>query len=211
VRTSRRVAALALTLGILATGSWLPSGLSQSTYRDPETDPLVETGTVLVAGRPTPFRVRHLPISSFPELPPGIADALTNLDCVIPQTYESHRPENVIHGSLRKAGSKDWAVLCSVKGEVSLLVFLEGDSPAKPISLSHAHEVDRLQSHDASDLLGFNWGIDIATPRQVHDAQAAMSHRPPPPMHDAISDSIVDSRTVYRFYNESEWETLSTE
>ena len=49
-------------------------------------------------------------------------------------------------------------------------------------------------------MLGFNWGIDPASPEHVHEAQIGMSHRPPRLDHDALADSVIDHRTVYHFF-----------
>ena len=174
-------------------------------------DPLVETGSVAVDGKMTPYLIRNLPVSSFPDLPPSVANSLTAMSCLIPQTYEAHRPENVIHASLERPGSDDWAVLCALRGKVSLLIFFGGSPADKPIVLKTFVETDRLQAHDASGQLGFNWGIDPASPERVHDAQAAMAHRPPLLDHDCVSDTILDRRTVYRFYRNGAWETEETE
>jgi hypothetical protein len=172
---------------------------------------LVETGKVTVDGRELPFRIRNLPVNSFPELPPAIADALNARGCVIPQTYEARRPENVIHASLEGPGSSDWAVLCSAKGQISLLVFFASSSPASPTILAQAAATDRLQAHDSSGELGFNWGIDPASPKRIHDAQAAMAHRPLQPDHDCLADSTLDSRTVYHLYRNGAWEKVGVE
>ena len=170
----------------------------------PNADKLTETGQILVAGRSTPYLIRHLPVSSFPELPQRIQDQLNGRGCLIPQTYEAHRPENVIHASLERARSSDWAILCSAKGTVSLLVFFAGTS-ARPVVLASARETERLQLHDGSGVLGFDWGIDPASPEQVHEAQASMAPRPPLLDHDAVADSIVDHRAVYHFYAKGSW------
>jgi len=170
---------------------------------------LVVSGQISVDGREVPYRIRHLPVSSFPELPEPVAASLSALGCLIPQTYQAHRPENVIRGSFEHAGSNDWAVLCSVKGTVTLLVFFASNFAAQPLDLVGQPETDCLQSHDISGVLGFNWGIDPATPQRVHEAQAAMAHRPPPPDHDSIADSIVDQRTVYHLHNpDGSWEKI---
>ena len=58
-------------------------------------------------GRLTPFLIRHLPVSSFPQLPANVAGALNQRGCMIPQTYEAHGPENVVHASLERAASSD--------------------------------------------------------------------------------------------------------
>jgi hypothetical protein len=172
---------------------------------------LLETGQVAVAGHEVPYRIRKLPISSFPDLPEPVAQALATRHCLIPQTYEAHHPENVIHGSLQGPGSSDWAVLCAAEGKVSLLIFFANGAPDKPIVLSEVAETDRLQSHAPTGELGFNWGIDPASPKRIHDAQAGMTHHPPTPDHDALADSIVDQKTVYHLFRNGAWETLDVD
>jgi hypothetical protein len=176
---------------------------------------LTESGQVVVAGRSTPYLIHHLPISSFPDIPAPIMVLLNRRGCTIPQTYAAHHPENVVHASLEHAGSSDWAVLCSVEGTVSLLIFFDEDttdSPTQadkePVVLATSPEKQRLQPHDPSGVLGFNWGIDPASPQQVHEAQISMLHRPPRVDHDALADSVVEHRTIYHFYVKSAWTLL---
>ena len=171
-------------------------------------DPLNTSGQVTVDGRPTPYLIRHLPVNAFPQLPSAVADALTQRGCLIPQTYEAHQPENVIHASFERRGSSDWAVLCSVDGNVSLLVFFASGGDA--MVLASAPETDCLQAHSASNVLGFNWGIDPATPEMVHDAQLGMSRPPPRLDHDALADSIIDRRTIYRVFAKGAWAVVET-
>jgi hypothetical protein len=171
---------------------------------------LLESGRIAVDGRDTPYVIRHLPVNSFPDLPLAIQQELTMRGCLIPQTYEARRPENVVHASLEGPGASDWAVLCSVRGMVSLLVFFDG-SANRPAVLATALETKRLQTHDPSGVLGFNWGIDPATPQAVADAQAGISPRPPRLDHDALADSVVDRNTVYHFYAKSAWTVLDAE
>ena len=129
---------------------------------------------------------------------------------MIPQTYEAHRPENVIHGSFEKAGSSDWAVLCSAEGTVSLLVFF-ASALEKPSILAAAPETQRLQVYDLTGILGFNWGIDPATPERVHEAQSNMNPRPPRLDHDALADSVVDYKTVYHYFTKNEWTVVDVD
>src|ERR1039458_1460391 len=96
---------------------------------------LNESGRVVVEGQSTPYVIRHLPVSSFPQLPNSVAKALAERGCLIPQTYQAHRPENVVQASLEQPGSSDWAVLCSAQGTVSLLVFF-GDGSSQPFTLA---------------------------------------------------------------------------
>jgi len=169
--------------------------------------PLTETGQIAVGGKPVDYVIRHLPVSSFPALPAGIAMLLNRRGCLIPQTYEARGPENVIHASLERPGSSDWAVLCSAQGVVSLLVFFSGEPPQAQVLVS-APETERLQTYDPSGVLGFNWGIDPASPQHIHEVQTGMEHRPPRPDHDALADSVIEHKTVYHFYSQSAWSRL---
>jgi hypothetical protein len=175
---------------------------------DAPADQLTESGNVVFGSRSLPYLIHRLPISAFPELPAQIAGLLNQRGCVIPQTYEAHRPENVVHGSLERDGSSDWAVLCSEQGTVSLLVFF-ASAPEHPIVLVTAPEKRRLQAQGPDKPLGFNWGIDPASPENVHEAQSSMGHRPSPPDHDALADSVIDHSTVYHFYAKGQWTLLN--
>jgi hypothetical protein len=167
------------------------------------------SGKIVFDGHPTPYLVRHLPVNAFPQLPAGVQDVLTRRGCLIPQTYEAHQPENVVHASFERPGSSDWAVLCSVNGTVSLLVFFSSHD-AGPTILASAPETERLQSHGSSGILGFNWGIDPASPEDVHEAQMGMRHLPPRIDHDALADSIIDQHTIYHFYSGNAWILIDT-
>jgi hypothetical protein len=170
----------------------------------PVSPQLDESGQIVAAGRATPYRILRLPVSSFPELPAGVQALLNRRGCMIPQTYAAHHPENVVHASLERPGSSDWAVLCSAGGTVSLMVFFSS-TPAREAVLASAPETQRLQAHDPTGVLGFNWGIDPASPAQVREAQAGMEPRPLRLDHDALADSVVEHRTVYHFYSRSAW------
>ncbi len=171
---------------------------------------LNESGHVVLDGRSTPYLIRHLPVSSFPDLPVSIQEQLNQRGCLIPQTYEAHEPENVVHASLERRVSSDWAVLCSAHGTVSLLVFFTSEA-APPTVLATALETERLQTHDPSGVLGFNWGIDPATPAQVHEAQSNMDPRPPRLDHDALADSVVDYKTVYHYFTRNAWTVVDVD
>ncbi len=191
-----------LALCLLLTAVFAPA-------QDYDLEHLVTRGQVALDGHSRAYIVRHLPPSSFPDLPLSVAGELTERGCLIPQTYEAHRPENVIHGSFENWDSSDWAVLCSVRGNVSLLVFF-GNATDKPAVLTTAPETARLQAYDPSGVLGFNWGIDAATPEAVHEAQIGMKPRPPALDHDAVADSVIDRKSVYHYFTKGAWTLAET-
>ncbi len=174
----------------------------------PAANPFTTSGQIIANGRAVPYLVRHLPVSSFPQLPVAVQAELNRRGCLIPQTYEAHAPENVVEASLERAGSKDWAVLCSVKGTVSLLVFFA--NRAEPVVLASAPETERLEAHGGAGVLGFDWGIDAATPEQVREAQAGMRKLPPRLDHDALAETVIDQTTVYHYYSGNLWVVVGT-
>jgi hypothetical protein len=207
---SNRPQGIVMVRAGLRTGRWLLGGLFcacafvPAQQQQPPPAQLTQSGHILVAGHSTPYLIRHLPVSSFPELPAGVQELLNRRGFLIPQTYAAHHPENVIHASLEHAGSSDWAFLCSVEGRVSLLVFFSS-APTELVALSSTPETQHLQAHDPTGVLGFNWGIDPASPAQIREAQTGMDPRPLRLDHDALADSIVEHRTVYHFYAKSVW------
>ncbi len=94
-----------------------PRLLSTSPARSPST------------AAPLPYLIRHLPVNCVSPAParrPGDAHPPR-----LPHSANlrsARSPENVVHASLERRGSSDWAVLCSVNGTVSLLVFFGGNS-----------------------------------------------------------------------------------
>jgi hypothetical protein len=198
-----------LRTGFALCGLFWPALTVPIQQPDADTQRLVESGQVVVDGQRSAYLIRRLPVTSFPDLPSGVADLLSQRDCLVPQSYAAHHPENVIHASLERSGSSDWAVLCSVQGTVSLLVFF-GSASGRPIVLSSAPETKRLQRHDSTGVLGFNWAIDPASPETVHQVQSTMRRKPPPLDHDALADSVVEHGTVYRIYLQHAWTVVET-
>lgn len=168
-----------------------------------------ESGKTNVNGKPVPYLIRRLPVDSFPDLPDPVAATLTQRGCLIPQTYQAHRPENVINASFDRAGSSDWAVLCSAHGTVELLVFF-ARRPGKAMTVATAPELDRIQRHDSSGVYGFDWGIDAVSPKQVREAQSGLERHPPAVDHDGIADTVLNQKTIYHFYAHDEWTKLDT-
>lgn len=205
--TAKHIVPIALAI-LIAVRPTILGGQAPSASQAPA---LTETGHITAAGKQVPYRIRHLPVNAFPEIPIPIANALTSRGCLIPQTYGAHQPENVIHGSFERVGSLDWAVLCSSGGKVSLLVFLASGSPSAPTMLASAAETSRLQQDGAGEELGFNWGIDTATPKQVHDGEAGARKRSATPDLDCIADSVIDQEPIYRCLQAGKWITLDSQ
>lgn len=145
------------------------------------------------------YRIRLLPLSSFPQLPAAIAGELKAKGCMIPQTYEAHGPENVIRGSFEKQGSDDWAVLCSVAKTTTLYVFF-GSNPSEPIALRHQADTDWL-GHDWASNPSFDYGSAWGISAMPADAMPRKDQLD----HDGIEDAFVERSAVVYYYANDRW------
>ena len=102
---SRIAAAVVVSSALIASSVSEREGVAQSDAQS--LDAFSTSGTVTQNGQAHQYRVEHLPASSFPALPTAVAAELNRRECLIPQTYQAHGPENVIHGSFRQAGERD--------------------------------------------------------------------------------------------------------
>lgn len=161
----------------------------------------VETGSADVGGQShVPYRIRLMPVSSFPKLPVEVARKLDAMGCMIPQTYAARQPENVISGAFEKKGSTDWAVLCSIHGLTTLYVFFQSDW-AHPIALRH--QADNLW-------LGKEWGQDHGSAWGIATRPARLMRHEDRADHDGIEDSFVDQSSRVHYFKEGHWVTLDS-
>lgn len=146
------------------------------------------------------YSIRLLPVSSFPQLPSAVVQQLSQMGCMIPQTYEAHGPENVVSGSFEKQGSSDWAVLCSVKGTTTLYVFFQSNL-ASPVALRHQLDGKWLGRDGAWSLdYGSAWGIS-AIPSRVMPRTEHIEH-------DGVQDSFVEQSSTIHYFDDERWTLL---
>jgi len=164
----------------------------------------VETGRVrLPSGADVVYRIRLLPLTSFPALPAIIAMQLDERKCMVPQTYEARTPENVVHASLERKGSDDWAVLCSVNGATTLYVFFQSEF-ANPMALRHQRDSEWLGS-EVLGAYGSAWGISRRSASQIRGARGA-GHMGAD--HDGIEDAFVEKSSTTHYFQDGSWTTV---
>jgi len=131
---------------------------------------------------------------AFPELSSGIVRELESRKCMVPQypkTWKATDRINVIRGEFAKAGQKDWAVVCSVPGEMSLLVFWNASDKGfaeVPLELSDGYV---LSGSVPKETLMEKYKDKIPAGVIVD--------------HDAIGISNADNRTIIHYFNAGKW------
>ncbi len=175
----------------------------------PGTAERVESGQVHTpSGATGNYRIRLLPVDSFPDLPQPIAAWLRLRGCMIPQTYEAQEPENVIRGAFRAPASDDWAALCSVRGVSTLYVFFSG-TYAHPVPLRSQQDSLWLGHEPGSSVLGSAWGISA---RSAQDLRTSAQVQPGFIIdHDGIEDTDLERSLTIRYFQSGAWQIVLSE
>jgi hypothetical protein len=177
---------------------------------------LVSWGVPLSVGAQTPDdwaasarAIRRLPPSGFPQLPRVVQEALERRRCTIPQSFYPERPHNVVAGAFARLGQRDWAVLCSVDGRSTLLVFWAGRISPAPAELAPADDANFLQTI-GNGQIGYSRAIDRVDPAWIRK-QAETYGGPLPKRldHDGIDDAFVEKASQVRYYEDGVWQELA--
>jgi hypothetical protein len=153
-------------------------------------------------------RIVRLPPAAFSELPGKVVAELQRRGCTIPQQVFTKKPHNVVKGEFAKPGQTDWAVLCSVKGVSSIVVFWNG-SKKNPASFAGLEDRIFLQSI-SPDQIGFSRGIAPVGREFIMDHYKAYGGTKPPPLdHQGIDDAFIEKASVTWYFYGGNWLKLT--
>lgn len=152
-------------------------------------------------------RIVRLPPTRFPELPPNIARDLQKRGCEIPQDElnPGSRPNNVIKGEFFRAGQTDWAILCSVEGVSSILVFPNG-SEKNVASIGSAKDRNYLEG-EATGII-FSRLIKPFGKRSILNIRRDEGIVLPRIDHAGILDAFADKTSGVWYFDGAEWRIL---
>ena len=153
-------------------------------------------------------RIIRLPPTAFAGLPANVVHDLQRRGCTIPQTVYTKKPHNVIKGEFAKPGQNDWAVLCSVKGVSTILVFW-GGSEKNPAQIAPLEDRIFLQGISANEM-GFSRGIaPVGKEFIMRHYQAYGGPKPPPIDHQGIDDAFIEKASVTWYCYGGRWLKLT--
>ena len=202
----KHAAVAALAAGMIAAGAQTAAPPPQPSAAGMER---VESGAIRTPdGRQEIYRIRLLPVSSFPDLPAEVAAQLERMRCMVPQTFEAQQPENVIQGAFQAPESRDWAVLCSLDRRTTLYVFFAGhyDSPEPLRSQS---DTLWLGAEPGSNIYGSAWGIAVRSAAGLRESREwrAAAHFD----HDAIEDARLERSATVHYWDRGKWIALGND
>ena len=142
--------------------------------------------------------------SDFRQLPSAVRRNLNARGCTVPQYPQAAAPHNVLTGSFTARGSRDWAVLCSVKGVSRILVY-RGGSTKRVDSLAVLPDAQFMQ-RTSSGVVEFSRRIGTATPKNIVDHAAANGIPKPPKLaYDGIDDWHVEKTSTLLYFYRGKW------
>jgi hypothetical protein len=158
-------------------------------------------------------RVVRLPPSAFPGLPVPVIAELDRRRCRIPQFAGPATLNNVIRGEFVRPGQIDWAVLCSVNGTSSILVFWNG-SAENPAETEPLPDDVFLWTEDGIQGSPFGRSLLTVGPEYIlaHNCIAnepCLSTVPSPLNHQGIDDGIFDKASSIHYFHNGKWLKLA--
>jgi hypothetical protein len=152
--------------------------------------------------------IRRLPPSTFPHLPGRVRSDLERRGCTVPQVWYDTVPRNVVRGHFQRSGQLDWAVLCSVAGVSTILVYWDG----QPDSLAAlASGADAAYRQDVGGgRIGFSRAVGVVDARYIRQHFKWYGGTEPPPLdHEGISDAFVEKASVVWCWYQGRWLQLT--
>jgi hypothetical protein len=118
------------------------------------------------------------------------------------------KPNNVVRGQFARPGQLDWAVLCSIKGVSTILVFWNG-SEKDPAAIALMEDRNFLQGVTATEI-GYSRGIGIADRDFIMRHYSAYGGPKPPPIdHQGIDDAFLEKASVTWYFHNGKWLQLT--
>ncbi len=147
----------------------------------------------------------RLPPSDFSNLPKSVGTDLDARGCTIPQVYcRNCQPHNVISGHFKHSGQVDWAVLCSIDRQSTLLVYW-GGSAESVSELSTTADKHWLQGI-GGDNIGFSHGISTVDAKYITDHAHWYGGELPPHLdHEGIDEWFAEKASSVHYWYEGEW------
>ncbi len=149
-------------------------------------------------------QTRRLDPAQVDGVPAWLVTELKRRHCLVPQSFSTTRPHNVIRGRLNDGPVVDWAVLCSKDLLSTILVFRDGKVNAVA-ELAPKPDETYLQVVGPGRI-GFSRAISIATPTDIRRYQQAFGGpRLPPLSHEGINDAFVEKASIVWYWRQGKW------
>ena len=153
-------------------------------------------------------QITRLSPAAFPELPANLVQEIQRRGCTVPQETYSKSRNNVIKGEFARPGQIDWAVLCSVNGISTILVFWNA-SEINPAAIAPMEDRNFAQSYGRGQF-GYVRGIDaVGRDFIMRHYEAYGGPKPPPIDHQGVEDMFIEKASVVWYFYQGQWLKLT--
>ena len=150
----------------------------------------------------------YLSPSAFRELPAGVSADLKQRGCLIPQSGDTSKPNNVIRGEFARPGQIDWAVLCSVRGVSRILVYWKGESRA-PASLTLRADRNYFETDFQGRQIFVRAIQPVGQDFILEHYRAYGGPKPPTINHQGIDDAFLEKASIVWYFERGRWLKLT--
>lgn len=153
-------------------------------------------------------QIVRLPPTAFPELSRKVIRELQRRGCTIPQPPSASKLHNVISGAFAKPGQTDWAVLCSLKGVSTILVFWNA-SEKNPAEIATMEDRTFLQGI-SPERIAYSRAISaVGKDFIMRHYNAYGGPKPPHIDHQGVDDAFLEKASVTWYFYDGKWLKLT--
>lgn len=149
-------------------------------------------------------QILRLQPTVFTNLPENIMIEVKKRGCLIPQSYASSHPHNVIQGQFQVEGQTDWAVLCSTDKISSILLFWGGDTRSVS-EIAKSPDKIWLQRIGGSKIGYSRYISSVGGGSIIENYQANGGPKPPSMDHEGIDDGFLEKGSTVHYWHEGYW------
>ena len=155
------------------------------------------------------IKAKRLAPAAFNQLPQPVVAYLQKRKCLIPQSWRTPKPHNVIRGSFIQSGQNDWAVLCSNGTTSAILVFPQG-ATIGVLKIAQGDDTGYLQAADGNGTIGYSRAISTVGKKFIVSHYRAYGGTKPPVItHQGIDDAFLEKASGVHYYHRGKWLQLT--
>lgn len=153
--------------------------------------------------------ITRLSPSRFQLLPAPVKKDLARRGCTIPQSPEPKTIHNVIRGHFANPTQTDFAVLCSINGQSSILVYWAGNTLQPVARLATSGDEGYLQSLGPGPM-SFSRVLSPTNRNAILTYYREFKGPKPPPIdHQGIDDAFRGKASVIHYFYKGRWYQLA--
>jgi hypothetical protein len=143
-------------------------------------------------------KTRRLPPTSFPTLPAEVQLDLRARGRTVPQLGTVLTPHNAVRGRFRTPDVNDWAVLCSIRGVSTIIVYWGGRADDYTL-LARSFDIDWLEMLGPASIV-YGRSVRVAEAASIKQIAPRVGLAEAAITHDGIADGFEADSSIYYLF-----------